>query len=247
VAALALVVAVVFRLGSSDGEEPPPRTVAVTRGAVVASVSATGNVTADTELALDFAVGGRLVELAVKEGDRVVPGQLLARVDPREGRDEVSAAAADPASARASIARAQREVEAAQTVLSGARASAVQNEKDYDAGVEQARNAVSQARDRQERNQRTYRDDVQQAERDVDAAERAAQEAKRGNDLIDRVTGRRRNAESELRAARGALTDARNAQRSGRLADQQAVDDAETEVTNAVTGRLPGGWPTNRR
>ena len=256
-----VLVAVVSQLRSSEDDGPLPRTVAVSRGTVVASVSATGNVTADTELALDFASGGRLVELAVKVGDRVVAGQVLARVDGREGRDGLAAAGADLASARAelarvlegpspeeraahraSVARAQRQVEAAQTVLSGARAAAVQNEKDYDASVEQARREVSQARARQGRNERTYRDDVRQAERDVDAAERAVDDARRGNDLIDRVTGARRNAESELRAARARLTDARNAERSGRLADQQAVDDAEDGVTNArnraASGRL---------
>jgi len=258
-AVLVVLAAAFSALGPEDEKVAPAPTSTVTRGVVLASVTASGNVTADVELGLDFATGGRLVELAVQEGDRVTPGQVLARVDTREENDRLASARADLASARAelarvregstpqelaanraSVARTLRQLDVARTALAGAEASATENGNDYDAAVDQAETAVDQARDRASQNERTYELDIEQAQRDVAAARRAVDDAKDTPDIVDAVTGSRRAAEAQLRAARAREDSARNAQRTGRLNDDQAVEDARAEVVNATNRRASG-------
>lgn len=63
------------------GEPPPPPTGRVERGSVVTKVSASGSLSAVREQNLGFSKGGQLKEVTVKVGDRVNPGQILARTD----------------------------------------------------------------------------------------------------------------------------------------------------------------------
>lgn len=58
------------------------RTSPVTRGAIEAVVSATGNVTAERSQTLAFGASGRVIEVLVHEGDAVEADQVLARLDP---------------------------------------------------------------------------------------------------------------------------------------------------------------------
>lgn len=63
------------------GEPALPPTGRVERGTVVTKVSASGSLSAIREQNLGFAKGGQLKEVMVKVGDRVQPGQVLARQD----------------------------------------------------------------------------------------------------------------------------------------------------------------------
>jgi multidrug efflux pump subunit AcrA (membrane-fusion protein) len=84
-----------FKVMGSKPKPPPPTTVTVSRGVVLASVNATGNVTVADQLALDFPVGGKVVDIYVKEGQRVVAGQPLAAIDDQPARAKVEQAQAD--------------------------------------------------------------------------------------------------------------------------------------------------------
>ena len=84
-----------FKVMQSKPKPPPPTTVAVSRGVVLASVNATGNVTVADQLALDFPVGGKVVDIYVKEGQRVVAGQPMAAIDDQPARAKVEQAQAD--------------------------------------------------------------------------------------------------------------------------------------------------------
>ena len=84
-----------FKIMGSKPTPPPPTTVDVSRGVVLASVNATGNVTVSDQLALDFPAGGRIVDIYVKEGQRVVAGQPLGSVDDQPARVKVEQAQAD--------------------------------------------------------------------------------------------------------------------------------------------------------
>ena len=84
-----------FKVMQSQPEPPAPTTVTVSRGVVLASVNATGNVTVADQLALDFPVGGKVVDIYVKEGQRVVAGQPLASIDDAPARAKVEQARAD--------------------------------------------------------------------------------------------------------------------------------------------------------
>ena len=52
-------------------------------------------VAAGQEVVMAFEVGGTLVELPVKEGDRVKKGRLLAKLDPRDAQNQLDAAEAE--------------------------------------------------------------------------------------------------------------------------------------------------------
>lgn len=69
-------------LAAGCGSEPaPPPTGRVERGTVVTKVSASGSLSALKELNVGFPKGAKLTELSVKVGDRVIPGQVVAKED----------------------------------------------------------------------------------------------------------------------------------------------------------------------
>jgi len=64
----------------------------------------TGTLSPFTEATLKAKVPGELVEVAVREGESVKQGQVLARIDPTEVQARVAARQADVAAARAQLA-----------------------------------------------------------------------------------------------------------------------------------------------
>jgi RND family efflux transporter MFP subunit len=60
----------------------PVRTVTAAKGEAAETVVLTGHVRAEDEPALAFRIGGRMIERPVNVGDRVVAGQVLAKLDP---------------------------------------------------------------------------------------------------------------------------------------------------------------------
>jgi membrane fusion protein, multidrug efflux system len=63
-------------------EVRPVRTVTVAKAEIGEPVVLTGHVQAQDEVALAFRIGGRMVERSVNIGDRVEPGQEIAKLDP---------------------------------------------------------------------------------------------------------------------------------------------------------------------
>jgi len=81
-------------------------------------VTASGNVTPHTKVDLSSDITGKIVRLAVKEGQIVSKGQFLLQIDPQEAQANVqraeaalSAAKASSAQARASLLQAQKSYE----------------------------------------------------------------------------------------------------------------------------------------
>ncbi len=101
--------------GCGEKAAPPaaqPRTVlahTVRGGSAVAQADYSGEVRARHEISLAFRVGGKLVARAVDVGDRVVVGQVLARLDPADLALSSSGAEANLAAAAADRAYAQTE------------------------------------------------------------------------------------------------------------------------------------------
>ena len=98
-------------------EEPPRpvRSLAVTASPVVAQWSLAGEVRPRVEVRYGFRVGGRVIERKVEVGERVAPGQVLARLDPQDltpaletQRAQQDALRTELALARAELARAER-------------------------------------------------------------------------------------------------------------------------------------------
>lgn len=80
------------------------RTISVNRGAVVRAFYATGVVRPDYEYILKSKAQGALVQLLVREGQRVKKDQLLARVDDKQLRFEVESEQAEFREAKAQAA-----------------------------------------------------------------------------------------------------------------------------------------------
>lgn len=147
-----------FKVMQSKPEAPPPTTVEVTRGVVLASVNATGNVTVSDQLALDFPVGGKVVDIFVKEGERVVAGQPLAVIDDAPARAKVDQARADLNAAQDRVRQLlegsttweqeqnNANIEAARTNLTKAEATVARAEETLRTGRVTRQNAVNDAR-----------------------------------------------------------------------------------------------------
>ena len=90
------------------------RVEAVTKRDLVASVTASGQVQPRTKVNLSADITGRIVRLAVKEGDMVRQGQFLLEIDPRQFEGSVQRAEASLASAKAAVAQAKANFDQAQ-------------------------------------------------------------------------------------------------------------------------------------
>ena len=81
------------------------------------SVTLTGNVQAQDDVALAFRVGGQLIERAVNVGDQVRAGQVIARLDAVNERHAVDAARANLAGAMARLVEARNTVQRYQPMV----------------------------------------------------------------------------------------------------------------------------------
>jgi multidrug efflux pump subunit AcrA (membrane-fusion protein) len=79
------------------------RTAAVTRGVVLSSVSATGNIEAASQLSVDFRTSGTISAVNVKVGQHVKAGQILGRLDPTVAKAGVTEAEASLKTAQANL------------------------------------------------------------------------------------------------------------------------------------------------
>src|SRR5262245_24964479 len=61
----------------------PVRTVTVSKREAGSTVTLTGRIEAQDEAALGFRIAGRVMERPVNVGDRVQPGQIIARLEPQ--------------------------------------------------------------------------------------------------------------------------------------------------------------------
>jgi HlyD family secretion protein len=174
-----------FKVMQSKPKPPPPTTVTVTRGVVLASVNATGNVTVEDQLALDFPTGGKVTDIFVSEGQRVVAGQPLATIDDHDARQKLASAQADYRSAQDKVNQ----------LLEG---STPQEQTQNNANIDAARSGLGKALDTVGRAQDTLKtggaarqNDVDNSKRSLDNAQAAAaQHAKDLQLAIDQVDQR---------------------------------------------------------
>ncbi|PYP67204.1 MAG: hypothetical protein DMD26_05360, partial [Gemmatimonadetes bacterium] len=89
---------------------------------LIASVTASGNVTPHTKVDLSSDITGKIVRLDVKEGQIVSKGQFLLQIDPQE--------------AQANVQRAEAALSAAKASSAQAKASLLQARKSYERSLE---------------------------------------------------------------------------------------------------------------
>ena len=108
--ALLVIIILVFALMTAFAprENPnPARTVAVTRGTVTASVTASGNSESSLATPVSFVTSGVLKTVDVVPGDIVTTGEVLATIDPASAQTTLDTALAQLANAQAALAQAQ--------------------------------------------------------------------------------------------------------------------------------------------
>lgn len=93
--------------GSGGPARDAARTVAVTKGTVLATVSGAGSLSSPSDAGVNFTTGGRLTEVGVKAGDKVTKGQLLGRVDATAATETLNQARAALTAAQANLTKAE--------------------------------------------------------------------------------------------------------------------------------------------
>jgi RND family efflux transporter MFP subunit len=95
----------------------PVRVVTVEKRAGGDTVSLTGTVQAETTVNLAFRIDGRMTERLVNVGDRIAPGQIVARLDPENEENALRAARADVLGATGQLVEAENNYERQRTLL----------------------------------------------------------------------------------------------------------------------------------
>ena len=93
-------------LFGSGPDTPSVDTETVGRNRIVETVIASGRIQPEVEVKISAEVSGQLIELPVREGDRVETGQLLARINPDIFESRLSQAKAALDNARSNRATA---------------------------------------------------------------------------------------------------------------------------------------------
>jgi HlyD family secretion protein len=111
-----LLVGVLVLAAFKRGDKPVEvRLEKVQKRDLVAYVTASGQVQPHTKVDVASDVSGRIVRLAVKEGEMVTKGQFLLQIDPATYEADVQREAASVASAKADLARAKANLEQSQS------------------------------------------------------------------------------------------------------------------------------------
>jgi RND family efflux transporter MFP subunit len=98
-------------------QDRPVRTVTVEKHETGVPVTLTGRIEAEDEVSLGFRVSGRLLENKATRGDRVEPGQLIARLDPQNEMNQLRSAEANLVAAKAQLANARSDFQRQDTLL----------------------------------------------------------------------------------------------------------------------------------
>ena len=101
-----LGVAVFVARGRNAKKAATVKVEAVESRDLVASVTASGQVSPRTKVDVSADITGKIIRLAVKEGDQVTKGQFLLQIDPQQFEAALQRSQASLASAKAQLAQA---------------------------------------------------------------------------------------------------------------------------------------------
>ncbi|MEU3502336.1 biotin/lipoyl-binding protein, partial [Streptomyces hundungensis] len=144
------------------------RTVAVTKGTVLATVSGSGALASPSDAGVNFSTGGRLTEVDVKPGDKVARGQILGRVDATAADETLAQDEASLTAAQANLTKV-REGQPSSSTAAGSGSGSATRGGAGSAPVPAATPTVDPAQLAQAEAQLT------QAQNAVDAARRAVE------------------------------------------------------------------------
>jgi len=145
---LLLIGAAIFNQGGkSKGEKVSVE--AAEKRTIKETVSASGKIYPETEVKISSDVSGEIVQLNVEEGDSVVLGQLLAKIDPDAYQSQVERGVASVNNAKAQVANSKSGIERAKAQLTQARAQ-----------KEQIQAQLTNAQAIHDRNEKLHKDGV---------------------------------------------------------------------------------------
>src|SRR5262245_50598956 len=117
----AVLVALLAACGQDEKAEAPQirpvRTVTVEKHEAGTPITLTGRIEAEDEVALAFRISGRLLESDLKVGDRLQPGQPVARLESQNELNTLRAAQANLAAAQGQLTQARNHFERQDTLL----------------------------------------------------------------------------------------------------------------------------------
>jgi HlyD family secretion protein len=207
--------------------------VKVTRASVTSTVTATGSLQAISERKLGFADKGKLVELNVAVGQQVEPGQVLARIDDFEARQELESTRAQLAKERAALARirdgnqvvaAQDDAERATAILKATKEQANVIDKANASAVDQAERQLELELEILNSAEDRARPDHDQCH-DTDGEDRAACER------ADQREAEVEAAQRQVRASKAALDQAKQKQRVDQAQQDLASETAQRDLS----------------
>lgn len=180
--AVVVLIAVALLLKGGGDEGMRVYTGEVEARSIQETVAASGKVFPEMEVKISSDVSGEIVELIVEEGDSVVAGQLLAKIDPDAYQSQVQRGIAGVNSSKAQLANARAQIntqtaqkEQTQAQLINAREVHVRNKELLEDKV------ISQSEfDASLSNLRALEANLRAAESNIDAAEESARAAQFG-------------------------------------------------------------------
>ena len=95
----------------------PVRTIVVERKAQGETLSLTGQIRAQDEVNLAFRLDGRMIERKINVGDKVTPGQIVAKLDPQTAQNSLRSAEASFSAAQGQLTQAQNTFQRQQALL----------------------------------------------------------------------------------------------------------------------------------
>lgn len=110
IAVILLVVAIVFK-GKSKPKGIEVEIETAAQRTIIEKVAASGKIFPETEVKISSDVSGEITELYVQEGDSVVIGQLLAKIDPEVFSSAVEQGEAGLNQSKSALANAQSQIE----------------------------------------------------------------------------------------------------------------------------------------
>src|SRR5688500_17030553 len=116
-AAASMLAACQPEVDAAPPEPRPVRTVTVEKQQAGVTITLTGRIDAQDEVTLSFRIAGRIMESDLKLGDRVKPGQVLARLESQNERNALRTAQANLAAAQGQLTQARNHFERMETLL----------------------------------------------------------------------------------------------------------------------------------
>ena len=116
-AAASMLAACQPEVDAAPPEPRPVRTATVEKQQAGVTITLTGRIEAQDEVTLSFRIAGRIIESDLKLGDRVEPGQVLARLESQNERNALRTAQANLAAAQGQLTQARNHFERMETLL----------------------------------------------------------------------------------------------------------------------------------